>query len=325
MHESRNFCVQFNVKNYYNIFHNWKKFSQADLSKVLSVAVDIDSSPKELQAGIAICNQSGIQLINPLRNIDSNGESVILVDDWLTQNNIDVDWIFNFELDSVPLHADFWDKLDAFISSNKWLDDSVGLIGVNTYLDHHHGLQEIQNPDKFIRNNRGTRPARGNLLGGLLEHPHSGWYQNFSKDRGWFDCEYFVIESPKYHCFGLNRKLFKKYINIDNRFKHLYWVDDIAHQFMQNNIFNIFIPDLFVSHADIYIKQGIHLPENLNYTRSTDSHIHWKEKYGWPWGYRNKTLREDFQKNMHMYKNTIQEKLYNSHILDGPKQIEDYL
>ena len=67
------------------------------------------------------------------------------------------------------------------------------------------------------------------------------------------------------------------------------------------------------------------MPENLNYTRSTDSHIHWKEKYGWPWGYRNKTLREDFQKNMHMYKNTIQEKLYNSHILDGPKQIEDYL
>jgi hypothetical protein len=325
MHNGRNFCVQFNVKNWYNIFHNWKKFSQANLSEVLALSVDIDSDALELNNGIAVCNEYGIQLINPLHNIDNNGESIILVDKWLQENNIDVDWIFNFELDSVPLHADFWDKLDQFIISNEWLTESVGLIGLNTYLDHYHGLQEIKNTDKFLRNNSGTRPARGNLLNGLTEHPYSGWYQNFNRDAGWFDHNYFVIESPKYHCFGVNRKLFKKYIDVDTRFKSLYWVDDIAHQFMRNNIFNIFVPDIFVSHADIYIKQGINLPQNTNYIRSNDSITYWKEKYGWPWGYRNKTLREDFQKNMHMYKNTIQEKLYNSHILDGPKQIEDYL
>ena len=48
MYKGRNFCILLNVKNYYNILSNWKKFSLTKLDGVLPLVIDISSTQDEV-------------------------------------------------------------------------------------------------------------------------------------------------------------------------------------------------------------------------------------------------------------------------------------
>ena len=73
--------------------------------------------------------------------------------------------------------------------------------------------------------------------------------------------------------------------------------------------------------------EKINLLDNKNYSRSNNVHEVFQDRWGWKWGKRNTHLRYQFEnvmENSDFYENTIQQKLFNTHINDGPKKIEDF-
>ena len=61
--------------------------------------VDINSTEKNKKIGMETCDELGIHFVNPNESYVGNQFGVKAVDDYLTQNNIDSDWIVYFEHD----------------------------------------------------------------------------------------------------------------------------------------------------------------------------------------------------------------------------------
>ena len=158
--------------------------------------------------------------------------------------------------------------------------------------------------------------ADSNIRASDYEYPyHSGALNNE---------EYFIVESPNWQCVAFNRKLLKKHILQDEFSRQDLWPDDIAHQFMLKGYYHLALTDLLVSH-DHTLKEGINLKIDLGFLRNKNSHIRFKEKYGWHWGYRNKLLRFQFYLKLNswfedtsIYNDSIQKKLFNININNGP-------
>ena len=321
---NRKFVVLYITKDQYNLFEELIfKYSKADYKDVLILNVDSNSMPEQKKMGIETCERLGIVHLNtgddPEGFDTTSAQSCLaLADKYLSDNDIDANWIVHFQHDTVPFVNDFWDRLDDTLGRNKWMNDKVGSFGFCNYMRYNQGIKHIDGSPV---------PGRGNLIKNILNHPHNGWYKNLSAD--YYQQEYFVIESPNWQAIGFNRKLYRENIEVDVDFKLGLWPDDVSHQFMLKNIFNITFPDLPVCH-DHGLKDGIKVITDPNYTRSNLSHEKFKSKYGWQWGYRNKLLREQFEQSRawwvedDIYIDTIQEKLFEMDINDGPKRIEDF-
>jgi hypothetical protein len=157
-------------------------------------------------------------------------------------------------------------------------------------------------------------------------HPNRGWYQNLPND--YLYVNNFVVESTMYTWIAINIKLWKKYIVPDDRFKLLYCFDDVSHQFMLKKIPSICIPKLKTSHQTIK-KYGTSTGKSPKFYPEFADSTHcpqqeWNAKWGWPWGLRNKfnvNLREVFDEKRFI--NTLQEKLFNMFILNGPIELNN--
>ena len=93
---------------------------------------------------------------------------------------------------------------------------------------------------------------------------------------------------------------------------------------MLKGYYHLALTDLLVSH-DHTLKEGINLKIDQGFLRNKDSHIRFKEKYGWHWGYRNKLLRFQFYLKLNswfedtsIYNDSIQKKLFDININNGP-------
>ena len=124
---NRKFCVLYITKDQYNLFEELIfKYSKADYEEVLILNVDSNSMPEQKKMGVETCERMGITHLN--KGDDPEGfdttsaqSCVALADKYLTDNNIDVNWIVHFHHDTVPMSVDFWDKLDETIDKNKWM------------------------------------------------------------------------------------------------------------------------------------------------------------------------------------------------------------
>lgn len=308
-------------KNYYNIFKFLLyKYSKASWKDVLVLNVDVNSTDKGFNHGKEICDQLGIHFINNRNErAKSYQESIKIVDTYLTKNNINVDWIIHFQHDVIPLEKNFWDQIDNIIEKNNFLNKYVGTFGPVSYVKYNYNtaLKKIKNK----KNIDGTISGRGNLINGILNPPYKGWYQNLHTE--YYNQNYFVVESPMWNMIAINRSLFKKYIIIDSMFEFELWADDIAHQFLKNNIFNLTFPNLRVC-TDHSLKNN-QINTDCNFIRNKLAAKRFLQKYKWSWGYRNKNLRNEFKKSISLYNNTLQKKLFYLNINDGPKKIEDFL
>ena len=63
---------------------------------------------------------------------------------------------------------------------------------------------------------------------------------------------------------------------------------------------------------------------NHSYSRSNNSHEIFTDRWKWSWGKRNTDLRNQFNLSFPKYMDTIQDKLFNMNVKDGPKRIEDF-
>ena len=317
------FCVVFGTKNYYDMFKGYLyKYSKADWNNIVVLNVDIDSNPEDKIKGQQLCKELGIHFVNPNKNYTSWQESIPAAEEYLTEHNIDVDWIMSCQHDVVPVIEDYWDRVDNNLNHIEKYKDTVAMFGGTTY--QYIGYDEACNlavhPDPIIQRSTGTSTGRGCLEEGLLEE--GCWYKNLPDE--YYLQKYFVVESPTWCFVGFNRKLFKEHITADTDMYFELWPDDIAHQFLKKNYLNVSFPDLLAC-TDHSLKPN----SCTSITRTTSKdfckeHLKFIEKHGWRWGYR---LYSDpkFEDVIDQYKDTMQEKFHYNKLSDGPKLIEDYI
>ena len=322
----KNYVILYCNKNQYEMIEEFAfKYSSVDYSEVNILIFDDNSTSEQKSKLSQLClKYDNITWINP--DVNSNVSNPVVnafkcADKHLIKNNTDVDWILFFENDCFPFQDNFWTELDKTIKVHSFLKEKVGTFGFSSY----QKFEEKQN-----RVSGSPVIGRGNLLNGILNPPHSGWYKELPNE--YYDSDYFVVEVPNWQSICVNRKLFREKINIDLEHRdRLLSMDSIAHQFMSKNIFNIVFPKLAVYHDSGELKKDIKLSIDNSYSRSNKSAEIFEKRWGWKWGYRNKLLRSQFESNLtfwsdkkDMYQNSIQSKLFNMHINEGPKKIEDF-
>tara|TARA_R110002020_G_scaffold172739_1_gene363107 strand:+ start:5557 stop:6519 length:963 start_codon:yes stop_codon:yes gene_type:complete len=318
-----NFVVLYCVKNQYEMFEEFIfKHSPVDFKEVKILIFDDNSLPKQKELLKNLCKKhNNIIWINPLVNTNSSApifSAFECADNYLINENISSNWMLFFENDCFPFQKNFWGELNKTINKYDWLDKKVGLFGFSNY-QHYNNGEKIFAPGNPV-------PGRGCLVKGILNPPHSGWYKDLPKE--YYKSDYFVLEVPNWQSVCVNRKLFRDKISLDVEYKgRLLNTDDIAHQFMVYNTYNICFPKLSVYHDSGKLKKNIKLISDPNYSRSINVHEVFENRWGWKWGKRNVHLRYQFENvlnNSDFYDNTIQEKLFKIHINEGPKKIEDF-
>lgn len=335
----RKFCVVYLTRNFYEMFTKCiYKYSKADYDDVLVLNVDIGSSEIELENGKNICNKLDIHFVNSESDVYHRMQAGLLAaEQYLTDNNIDVDWLVYFLHDIVPIQQDFWNKIDKCIDSIDNINDRVGMFGGNTVnypaeinksnifeSTYDFALKMLkEGTDKDIRR-AGTVSGRGNLVEGILNFPYAGWYQQLPQS--YYETDYYVVEVPAWMCVGFNRKLIKKYIEIDENLVFDLWADDVGHQLMlKSNCVNITFNDLMTaSDQQKWVEEAEVVSDRSWMDHRGKGGSIWEKKYGWEFGYRNKRLREQFNSLFPRYEGTLFEKFFNMNISDGPKRIEDF-
>ena len=334
MTKNRKFCVLFITRNYYPFFKECLyKYSKANWDDVLVLNTDLDSTTDNLKDGIKVCEELGIKHIG---SVGCTQGAIKLADEYLTENNIDVNWIMYFEHDVVPLQEDFWDRVDEAIESIDGIDDKVGMFGANSVLyvspdgttdgggSYDYGLKMLGESD-FDRRKNGTASARGNLVNGIHEWPHAGWYRILPDE--YYKTDYYVVEVPNWTCSAFNRKVFRESIVVDEKFIFNLWADDLAHQYLYAGYINISFNDLMVAHDLNFSKPiNIHSPSDMEWKRKAGNpHERFIEKWGWDWGVRNRNVRTEFNMSFTKYIDKLQNELFMTELSDGPKKIEDFI
>ncbi len=317
------FIVLYCNKNQYQMFEEFIfKYSLADYNQVKILVYDDNSIPKQKELLKKLCAKyNNIEWINPQVNKDSPApifSTFKIADEYLKNQKYSPNWMLFFENDCFPFQENFWDELNLTINKHEFLKEKVGLFGFNNFQRFNNGKKTLENGNPV--------PGRGCLLKGILKTPHLGWYKNLSNE--WYRSDYFVLEVPNWQAVCVNRELFRNKISLNTEYKgRLLNTDDIAHQFMIYNIFNICFPKLSVYHDSGELKRNINLISDSSYSRSTNVHKVFEDRWGWKWGKRNLHLRQQFKNvldNSNFYDNTIQLKLFNMHINEGPKKISDF-
>ncbi|MAG26297.1 hypothetical protein CMI47_12165 [Candidatus Pacearchaeota archaeon] len=318
------FCVVYLTKDYYPMFEGCiYKFTRANFKDVLVINVDMGSLPENLGEGVKICNRLDIKMVD--KKAISYQEGLKVADDYLSKNKIDVNWMMCPQHDVIPLRRSFWDDSQEIIDSID--SEKVGMVGANCFMKYSKALKGIEVDGVFeaikLSGDR-VRIGRGMLSKNILGEPYGGWYMSLPDE--YYKSKYFAVESPYWTCFIMNRKLFKKYIQIDYNFIFELWPDDLAYQFLSNGIINISVPKLFVCHDHI-LKQGIKInAEQLVESRGdfSLSHMRFWKKWGFRWGVRNPDVRLQFEKESKMIlsDHALQRRFFDIDINDGPLDID---
>jgi hypothetical protein len=317
-----NFCVVWLTKDYYPMLDGCVyKHSRSNFKDIMVINVDMGSTKENFQEGKKICDELGIKMVK--KSAKTQQEGIKVAEEYLTELDIDVNWMICFQHDVFPMTNTFWDDLQNVINSID--EDKVGLIGGNCIMNY-GGAQKAMKADNPFDSCKIGKPrtGRGMLPYDILKDPFCGWYKDLPDD--YYKSKYFAVESPYWTCFTINRKLFKKYINADSKFIFELWGDDLAYQFLFNGIVNIAVPNLFVCH-DHKLKEGIKINAGKLIEERGDfgsSQTHFWRKWGFRWGIRNSDARKQFLENQNkVYSDkSLQSFFYNLKINDGPLDID---
>tara|TARA_R110000824_G_scaffold49838_10_gene139662 strand:+ start:2023 stop:2988 length:966 start_codon:yes stop_codon:yes gene_type:complete len=309
----------FNTRNNYQLFDEiFFKFSSVDFSNYYFFNVDLDSTSEQKELAKGILDRHDII------NLDADPEdphiysaywSVQKCNEYIDDNNLDVDWVMWFSHDCHLIGDDFLANLEAKLESNSRFINEVGVIGFCDY-----NQREVGKP----------LYGRGDLIGEIHSaSKHQGWYDDLPQE--YLNSEYFIVECPNDNGVLINKKLWQKYIVPDYNFVLFLWVPDLCAQFGLHGISSITIPSLEM--ADLY-----RMKPQFGVSRSiTDDplfHIDsygerpwvnfWIEKYGFQAGFAAKdVVRPQFNSLKERYGGSVQEQIFNWKISDGPKTLDD--
>lgn len=312
----------FTTRNNYHLLHEiFFKKTTADLSDMHIFNIDIDSDENQKQYAEKLFDNYGMTNINVDLEKDPEAfgveRDIQICIDHIEKNNLDIEWLLWFSHDCHLIGDNFFDNLQEKLRENPSFKEQVGMIGFCDY-----NQIEVGKP----------LYGRGELIKGINEIGR-GWYQDLPEE--YAKSDYFIVEAPNDNGLLINIDLWKKHIKPDNDFVLFFWGDDVCAQFGLQGISSITIPSLEM--ADLYRDKP-----KFGVTRSltSDSRFHtvsyssnpvwepnWHKKYKFQKGivehWSTNPVRKQFLEASDMYKGSIQEKIFNWHIDDGPKTLDD--
>lgn len=278
--------------------------------------IDDDSSKHEKKKGMEICKKNNVAYLN--REEAGVQGNIVTACNYFKKNGIKM--IIWFQHDCYPYDCDkFFNRLNVLVDSGSF--DDLGAIGFNAL-----ATDVVSNYDKQIK----MLEAGENPLGIVARSP-------LSKDRLWltgFSSKHspkldeklyktsFSVPSTAWFASGVMIDQYMKHIDINNNFRFFNAWDDICFQFLNKNIHNIAVRDVYVCHRPEF-KSKFGLPaSSVKYSKKSKNiemygkytHLdEWQRKWGWKW-----EDRKTFKKIAKKYDGTLIWEFYNHDHNKGP-------
>jgi len=180
--------------------------------------------------------------------------------------------------DAYPMLKDTLFQLNDILSNSKKIKD-FGVVGFNIYHDQ-FDLNKFDVDKPKLMTTARTSLELGNGYYNTRVESRVDYHQ--------FQFKPFAVESVMWSTALINYYQFNKYITIDVEFNFFHSWDDVAFQFLSNNIYNIVIPSLSFGH-DQSLKVKHNLPisspngeiEEVQKLYGRGDHLSiWKDKWG---------------------------------------------
>jgi len=302
-------------RNNYSLLKEWHGLLNNPEQEILSI--DEDSTEEQKELGKEICSDLGITYIE--REERGMLFNVITACDYFEKKGIE--WILYSHTDCYPLTENFWQRIENYISDGKL--DEYGVVGFNVL----HG------PEDLRQWNGDDTPVR--TIARTPLEPGDNWYRHI--DRG-HPTRYvhpegekrpFVVESVMWSAAMINIKQYKKYIIPTGDYQfHMSW-DDIAFQFLYNNIYNVVLPQFTFNHdQERKVKHGIPKSspsegkDREHYSGKWGHNQVWKERWGFEFA--NPESRIEFEQVKDAYEGTLLVDFYNHDPINGPMKFLDF-
>jgi hypothetical protein len=308
-------ALLFTTRNCYPLLdHIFFKHTIQDFSNYYIFNMDMNSTAEQKELAQKVFSKYDIvNLPTDLEdeNIYSVNRDIEICSQYIEEQGLDIDWIVWCSHDGPLVGTNFLERLESKIKENPEFETEVGVIGFRD-----EGTIEVGKPCY----------GRGNLLQGLY-NIGKGWYQNLPDP--YEGSEYFVVQAVHDNTVAVNRNLYKEHVIPDYNFILFNVWDEISAQFSLKNIASITIPSLVV--VDMYrekpkfgFKRSLDADTHTHmdtYCANMSCTQHWLNKYKWTTGKTPPTKEEFYSADM--YRGSIQEKIFNWHVNDGPKTLED--
>ncbi len=274
-----NYFILFMSKNNYDLLINWLDISH-DIMTPNIINLDLGSVKDQIKIGKEICRENQIEFI------ESEGtqfqHNIKQVFNYIKDKGID--HILYLHQDCFPIEKDTFIKISDLIKKNNL--SNYGFIGFNIY--HDIEMKLINETSLELMTTARTILQKGN--GYYMKSP-KGSRVNYNK---FYVNKPFVVENVMWTALLLTRYSFEKYIKVDMNFNFFLAPDDMAFQYLKQNIENICVPYIHFKH-DQSIKTKFNMPKDSplgnkeevfkRYGR-TDHHLVWKKKWGFEWNIR---------------------------------------
>jgi hypothetical protein len=299
--------IVFTSRNNYELLGNW--CSQVDTKGYEILNIDEDSTPEQKQLGKEICKTHSVTYMDR----ETRGMQWNLSTACNYYENKNIEYLLYFSHDCYPKTENFFEKLNTYLN-NKDLTN-FGAIGFNIL----HDGYEIEDFDGDNTPLRTT--ARTPLEPGDLYYRH---YEYWPNTRVRYDEKFnkpFAVESIMWTVGLLNIKQYKKHILPTSDYHMFHSWDDIAFQFLFNNVYNIVLPQFCLAH-DQSTKKPYGIPKDSpigdkktrdHFFSKWGHHEVWMNRWGFDYG--NRSTFEEVKDN---YKDTLLLDFYNHDPINGP-------
>jgi hypothetical protein len=257
--QSSDIGIVLTSKNNYSMLEEF--LTLYDYSGITILNIDAGSSDDEIKMGIELCKKNNIDFIqskNPEMQLCMNQAAKYFLEQG-------INWFIYTHQDAYPLTINFFDLLkNNYLSSMN--PNSIGMIGFNIYHDESDLQHWAGNETKLMT------VARTPLELG------DGYYRINKTSRvnyKTFEMKPFLIEIPMWSSVLFSATSYIKHINPDKNFQFFLSLDDVAMQYLSQNIPNIVIPELAFAHD-----QSLKIKHKLPYKSPILNPIQRERLYG---------------------------------------------
>lgn len=273
------YSIVFISKNDYNLLENWLKIEfTPNFPSIINL--DIGSNENQKIIGLDICSKYNIEFLQTARTeMQINIQEIIEKSERLKS----IDFLLYLHTDCFTIDPNTYCLINNLIENNDLR--KFGCIGFNIY--HDEEIKKINSKNQLMTTGRGCL-QKGN-----------GWYNSknpINSQQG--NDKVFAVESVMWCAALLNKKTYIDKIKPDKDFNFFHAFDDIAYQFMINNIYNIVIPQIRLKHdQSVKEKLGYNKKSPIGNSKDVikkygriDHHLIWYQKYGFHWNLQKQAL-----------------------------------
>ena len=302
----KNIGIVFTSRNNYELLDNWMTVVNVENFSILNI--DEDSSEDNKRIGREICKKHNITYMDrDKRGMQWNMKSA---SEYFKQK--DIEWLLWFQHDCFPLTENFFSSLNDLLS--KGTLNNFGVIGFNG----HHTQKSHKRYENGFRDLNDT--ARTPLEIGDMWYRKKEYWPNTKVDYSMGFDKPFAVESVAWYSAMVNIDMYMKHIIPTDDYHFFHAWDDIAFQFLYNNIYNICVPQFDILHHQ-GSKKEFDIPTNSPKAGEMREHYYskwghlevWKDRWGFDYGNRN-----TFENVKEHYKGTLLWEFYHHNPADGP-------